>query len=376
MQKEQLLKLKVKNIVKSFLDEKITPKDIRLQAAKGLIPLQTNELITTLYYLRYDSEEDIKSSAKESIKRIPDSMLKGYLALRHPAEILDYFAKLKAGDDQFLQVIILNKSTSNDTIKSLAGNVTESLATIIAQNQERIIQDPEIFDCLEKNGNVSASVIEGLRTFLKSFGGESKETEEFKEFDMDELFRLKPEEPEPPIVTEPVEAEEEEPEEPEDYEQEQVKMPSKEELINYSDQEVEELKLNLYQRIQSMSVAEKIQEALKGSREARGILIKESNKLVSTAVIKSPKITEDEIVKVSASRSVSEEVLRLICRKKEWTKNYQVKVNLVNNPKTPLPVSMRFLPFVQKRDLGAIARSKMIPSVLVMAAKKMLQKKR
>ena len=169
----------------------------------------------------------------------------------------------------------------------------------------------------------------------------------------------------------PVEAEE-----PADYEQGMIKMLSAEEVESLSTEEIEEVKLTAYQRIQTMSVAEKIQEALKGSRESRTMLIKDTNKLVSTAVIKSPKITEDEIIKVSASRNVSEEVLRLICMNKEWTRNYQIKLNLVNNSKTPIAVSLRFLPFIRKKDILMISKSKMVSGVIALAAKKLTLKKK
>ena len=172
----------------------------------------------------------------------------------------------------------------------------------------------------------------------------------------------------------PVEAEVEEAEE-EEYDKAIIAETPEEILEQYSEEELEELKQNTFQRIQGMSIAEKIQEALKGSKESRGILIKDANKLVSSAVIKSPKITEDEVVKVTTSKNISDEVMRLICNKKEWLRNYQIKVNLINNPKTPFRTSLQFMNFLHNKDLQAVAKSKMVPSIVSTAARKLMTKK-
>lgn len=380
MNKSHLVKLNVKNIVKSFLDENLTPRDIRLQAAKGLIPLETSELITSFYYFLFDRDEEVKSAAKESIQTLPESMLLNFLALDIPGEILDYFAKEKK-EETFLEAIILNKKTPNRTFVALAETVSERLAHMIAENQERIIAEPAIISSIERNKNVHESLIEGLKTFmgrmkpaqaeepaaaeeiiLEEEGAPEKEpVAKFEEFFMQDML----EHGAPLEETEVAEGE------LADYEKPSVDFPPDEALDKYSEEEIEELKLSTYQRIQSMSIAEKIQEALKGSREARSMLIKDSNKLVCTAVVKSPKITEDEILKISGSRSVHEEVLRIICLRDDWLRNYRIKMNIVTNPKTPFKTAMKFMNFLLKKDLETIAKSKMVPNLVAATAKRL-----
>jgi hypothetical protein len=96
---------------------------------------------------------------------------------------------------------------------------------------------------------------------------------------------------------------------------------------------------------------------------------------VALAAIRSPGVTDNEAVKFSANRALSDDVVRVIANTKEWTKLYQVKVNLLNNPKTPLPVAMKFLPFLHPKDLRNVSRSKGIPSALVQQARKLLATK-
>lgn len=132
---------------------------------------------------------------------------------------------------------------------------------------------------------------------------------------------------------------------------------------------------SLYNQILNMGVAEKIKLALLGNREAREILVRDPNKLVSVAVVKSPKIQESEIESIAKSRSVGEEVLREISRNKSWMKNYKVKLNLVGNSKTPLPMSMKLLNEIREFDLKKLAKSKEISAMVASQAKRLLEAK-
>jgi hypothetical protein len=130
---------------------------------------------------------------------------------------------------------------------------------------------------------------------------------------------------------------------------------------------------SLFQEIQDMSVSDKLDFARKCSKEARTILIRDSNRLVQMAVVTSPKITDGEILMIANNRQVDEEVLRFIANNREWIKNYQVKVALVNNSKTPLALAMKFVSSLQQRDLAALAKSKSVARALVIAAQRRLK---
>lgn len=131
-----------------------------------------------------------------------------------------------------------------------------------------------------------------------------------------------------------------------------------------------------YQLAQTMGVGEKIKTALTGDKEWRSILIKDSNKLVNGAVVKNPRITEPEILAISKSAIQNDEIIRVICHNKEWVKNYEIRKALVLNHKTPLPVALRFLSFLTEKDLGSIAKSKNVSSVLANSARRTLAGKK
>ena len=126
-------------------------------------------------------------------------------------------------------------------------------------------------------------------------------------------------------------------------------------------------------RIRGMNVAEKIQFALKADKEARSILFKDSNKQVSLAVLSSPKLTEDEVVMMAQSRSVSDEVLRCIRKNRQWMKNYAVVLALVNNPKSPISIAMSLLPQLRAHDLAILSKNRGIAEVLRSTANRVIQ---
>ncbi len=133
---------------------------------------------------------------------------------------------------------------------------------------------------------------------------------------------------------------------------------------------------SLYLRIQKMGVAERIALALKGDKEARSLLIKDSNKLVQLAVIGSPRISDPEVVAISKSRSVHDEVLRRLARRKEWLKHYEVRLNLVQNPRTPLPLAIKLTGTLNLRDLQHLAKSKGVPTIISALARRSIQAKK
>lgn len=134
-----------------------------------------------------------------------------------------------------------------------------------------------------------------------------------------------------------------------------------------------------FQLAQVISISEKIKFALTGDKEWRSIMIKDSNKLVSGAVLKNPRITDQEILSIAKSNMINEETVRTICSNKDWIKNYQIRKALVENNKTPLPFALRFLATLTDKDLALISKSKNVSTVIASQARKalvVLQKRR
>jgi hypothetical protein len=131
-----------------------------------------------------------------------------------------------------------------------------------------------------------------------------------------------------------------------------------------------------YQLTQVMGISEKIKMAITGDKEWRMLLIKDTNKLVSGAVIKNPRLTEAEILFIAKSPVNNDDIIRDICTDKEWTKNYQIKKALVENHKTPLHHALRFLSGLTEKDLAVLAKSKNISSIIATQARRSLLNKK
>jgi hypothetical protein len=137
----------------------------------------------------------------------------------------------------------------------------------------------------------------------------------------------------------------------------------------------EEKKLSMLAQISRMDIGAKAKLAREGGQDARSILIKEGNKIVSLAVLANPKMTIQEIEIVCASRNISEEVLREVSKNRDWMKSYGVKLALANNPKTPVGIGLTLIKHLTKRDLKFLAKSKGVPDAVRVAAKKLFVQK-
>lgn len=127
----------------------------------------------------------------------------------------------------------------------------------------------------------------------------------------------------------------------------------------------------LLQRLAKMTVAQRVQFAIKGGSEARRTLIRDNNKVVQRAVLQSPRLTDQEVEAFAAMSSLTDEILRLIAGNRVFRKNYAVVRNLMNNPKTPLDVSLHMLPMLNAVDLKRLTTNKNVPETLRTTANKL-----
>jgi hypothetical protein len=129
---------------------------------------------------------------------------------------------------------------------------------------------------------------------------------------------------------------------------------------------------SILQKIQTLSVSERLQLAMKGGREIRGILIKDTNKEVMLGVLDNQKITDTEIEMIARSRSISDEALRRIAKNRDWLKKYAIVFALVTNPKTPPGISVGLVGDLKTKDLVILEKNKNVPEVVRSAGKRLL----
>jgi hypothetical protein len=130
---------------------------------------------------------------------------------------------------------------------------------------------------------------------------------------------------------------------------------------------------SLLQKIQKLTVAQRIQLAMRGGREIRNILAKDPNKEVSLSVLENAKITETEVEMIAKNRFSLEEALRRISKNREWMKKYAIVLALVTNPKTPPGISVALVTEIKTKDLAIIEVNKNVAEAVRAAAKKLLR---
>ncbi len=129
---------------------------------------------------------------------------------------------------------------------------------------------------------------------------------------------------------------------------------------------------SLYSQIIRMKVGEKLKLALKGNKEARTILIRDANRLIQRFVLQNPRLSEDEVLAMAKNRSIDQELLRKIGEHRTWPRNYQIRLALVTNPKTPLATSLPMVGQLGERDLRFISKSRNVSATVVTQARRLL----
>lgn len=333
-----------------------TPKETRLMAAKAVLPMEPKDIVAVLSILISDTDIEVSETARKSLEGIPSHLLLTVLDGDLDPLVIKTVVNIHKGNDAVLVMAALNRNTDDETMALMASNAPEGVARVIAENQTRLMRNPSLLDALKTNPSVGKSVVDRVTVFLISVG---------KIYPKEAAVSI-------PAEVEPLQIKETEKE---------AVLPAEEvaavdaELKIEKEAATEAEKESLYKRVQHLNVSEKIKLALLGNKEARDILMKDSNKLVSSTVLKNPRITEDEITKVVNSRSISDDILRQVAGNKEWLKKYPIKLGMVNNPKTPLTVAIRLLNQLNGKDVQHIAKSKNVSSALSSAAKKVVMQK-
>jgi hypothetical protein len=316
--------------------------------------------VTVLFVLAHDADASVKDRARQSLEKLPDTVLGGALGgLLHPA-VLSWCAQAFKDDPLRLEPIALNANTEDETIAFLATLPHKRIVDIVSNNQERMLRCPEIVDALGVNPLTGRSVIDRILSFLGLARG-AHEPDDEPEDGFDTAAPAPVTDADARAVLETLLGDD-------------VSGFARE-LIDESIEADEETQRSLHALVQKMSVFEKVKLARLGNHEARTLLVRDRNKLVASAAIRSPKITDNEIVNFAKARNVSDEVMRIIARNPDWTRSYQVKLALASNPKTPPQTAVKFLNYLQDRDLRGIMKSKDVPAVVCTHARRILQRK-
>ncbi len=272
------------------------PRDIRLMAAQGLLPLKPEDLLELWTALASDADEGVRGAAEASLMAFPAVELLPVLQRREtPVAVLAWAASHRF-ELELRESALGNPSLPDETIEALAPTLPQALAELVVVNQTRLLRSGALLSAIESNPGLSNDQKRRLR-------------------ELRETFRIGEERKAPAATRQEPEAQ------AADQELDlvppgEIFMTESEALVRYLSEEdrMQPEKVSAVQKIHRLNTAERIITALKGSRDERAILIRDPNRLVAFAVLGSPRITEAEIESISAMKDVSGEILRAIDR--------------------------------------------------------------
>jgi hypothetical protein len=339
-----------------------------MMAARGMVPVKGSLQLMLLLQLASDPDATLAQAATDALAKLPDPVLHPACAEPLPPSFADAAVERFVGRDEVLQVLVGNASVPSESIAWLAFRCSEPVSERIAVNEQRLLESPVIIESLYKNKHTRMSTADrlielcarnGVTLDLPVFAAHVEAIkgqlvveagEEALPSDLDFAAVLEEDDDNPEAVK-----------------------PSDDEDVSHD--EVKEQYLPLLMRIRQMTSAEKLRLAMVGSASARAFLVRDRDKGVAYAAISSPQMRENDVVPIVASKDVSEEILRFIGNKREWTKNHEIKRGLVFNPKVPVGVALRFVGHLRDEELRALSRSRNVAQPLKSAALQRLMTK-
>ncbi len=364
-----------------LLDRK-TPFPLRTMAAKGVSPgLKPHESLAVVVLLAHALVEDgapddvvkVSETARGTLTSLPHALLSGALTKDLAPAVLDALVPYYGRDAAVMEKVLNLPQIEASTVVFAASQASEAVAELIATNEQKLLAHPEIIEKLYMNKATRMSTADRILELAVRNGVELKGIPAFKQAAAAIVNELIAEPQEEPTYDDILFKET-------DELASQLEIDVTKEDTHVVDEEtgqekVAEKVLPIHARLAQMTISQKIRRATLGTSAERMMLVRDSNKLVAEAAIKSPMIQENEVVRISSSRNVTEDVLRIIAQDGEWMKSHQVKLNLVTNPRTPFVFASRLIPHLREHELKALAKSKNIPGAVVLAARQQLDKK-
>jgi hypothetical protein len=266
---------------------------------------------------------------------ISDSVRENYVQKKEAnPQVAEFILNAALQNDTFntLNTIIQNQHFPTEFLLSIAAQGKSVTLEVLLDNQVRLIAYPEILEKIELNPECGA-FIHGKIKELREFYFHAQVTDVIPEKEvLNDLAKIS------------------------DLEQ----GPDKE----LGQAALQQKAMTALQRINRMSISQRIRLALTGDKTERVILIKDANRMVQLAVIESPKMADDEVLIHTRNLSLSGELIGKIANNRDWTKNYAIILALVQNPKTPIHRAISFIKQLHSRDLKMIIQDRNVNPVI------------
>lgn len=359
------------------------PLQARIAASRGILPIPQTDLLEILVHLAGDSDAELSNNARTTIEKQSDESIITLLeSTETAAAVLSYFAESETSSARIQETAFSNPKTPDISIVKLARQTKNGeILERISINQQRLIRTPAIIDAIIANPfrtvEAERRVMETKREFFEKERGAQQIAEELRARGQEAAAELFEQSETPDLsvedalfIAEHIEVPDAEIDDSwlslEFIEEFYEETPEEREAIvnkilgdiKIEGDDISTERISMVSKILRMTMKDRVRLAQKGDREARTILIRDPNRIVSQAVINNPRITEQEVEKIAAMRIVPEDVLRQIAINRTWARNYPIMHNLARNPRTPIANVISILTRLQLKDLDAIAKNR------------------
>ena len=375
-------------VVRAVLEGK-APRPAQVAASRGILPLPQTDLLEILVGFFAGSDPELKENARQTLGTQSPTALDGTLSSAETApSVLAHFAAQQHLPNAVYEAIIVNPHTPGAAIAQFARTTTSGdLLELISLNQQLLIRTPAIIDAIISNSHRTSEAerraSETKREFFEKERGAQQIANELRaqgkeaaaefieqaEFAAD-LGASDLSVEDALFLAQHIEVLDRETDDSwlgleyieEIYEESDAERKATlDKILGELSNEEEEIpgeRISMINRIMKMGVKDRVKLGMKGDREARNILIRDPNRLVSSAVVNNPRISEQEIENIASMRSISEDILRQIASSRQWSRSYSVMHSLVRNPRTPIGNSMTIMSRLQLRDLTALSKNR------------------
>ncbi|MFN0124562.1 MAG: hypothetical protein ACKV2V_29020 [Blastocatellia bacterium] len=391
------------------------PTPAKIAAARAMLPMTQEESLEAIVLLCQDADTEVSKTAQKTLADFDKARLKNIVTSKDTAaDVLGWLCTWRGGTREIYEGLVINRQTSGQGIAELAKWQRDgSLLELITVNQQRLIDTPDIIEAIIANNARTPEAERRAREiktefFEKELGakrisderraraaaisnalGFDKVQEDIVMLFSDDMpveelmiddaalhaqfhIEMPPEmlaalllDPNAPMLMEDLALPDEE---AIAAEAARIAMEAQAE-----GQALNEEQSTWMQRILRMNTKQRVKIAIKGDREARGILMRDPNKIVLVAVLNNPRITEAEVEAMTKMKTVPEDALRIVGLNRAWMRNYLIINNLVRNPRTPVATSMPLLNRLFPKDLKDLVGNRNVPEAIRKTAQRLIQ---
>ncbi|MCD6526077.1 MAG: hypothetical protein J7K75_03685 [Desulfuromonas sp.] len=305
----------------------------KMKAARGTLPMSEVDRVYAQFLLYAQGDAALKTAILDTLRQSSNNALRPILkSADHHPRLLDFLARARINELGTLILLRNNPAVDNATWIHVFSHCNYEILSYFCDATFSRTFPPQVCAAVLNNPQASDEMIQQIRQPVVDFA-DTENAQSDREEELDE------------------------------------------ELIDFSADFEETQNISKQKIVLELDISEKIKMAMTGDKEWRTILVKDSNKLVSGAVLKNPRITEGEVLFLTQNRSTSDEIIRIVLLNREWLKSYAIRHALVCHPRTPLAKAMRFLSTMNEKDVRTLAKSRNVPSAIVNSCRRMVAAK-